>query len=191
LLESAGLGDPREYLNKDHRKANGSFDRPDDEYIESLLEGHRGSIWGTKTVRLQFLEKLVATAGVDYIIRLTRRDTIRQAVSLYRARSTGQWGYDAENDAPRQSVEFDRQAIQAALDQIHGHVDRWEAFLESTDIPVLRLTYEDLVANMDAEVRVLAMDMGYPVGPATPITTPTLRASDDLTDDLVRKFLGE
>ena len=119
------------------------------------------------------------------------RDTIRQAVSLYRARSTGQWGYDAENDAPRQSVEFDRQAIQAALDQIHGHVDRWEAFLESTDIPVLRLTYEDLVANMDAEVRVLAMDMGYPVGPATPITTPTLRASDDLTDDLVRKFLGE
>ncbi len=76
-------------------------------------------------------------------IHITRRDRLAQAISWDRAMQSGRWA--AHQQGPKLPERYSKRRIQGALDRIQAQEDGWA--LQLADQPVLRLSYEDLVAD--------------------------------------------
>ncbi len=88
-----------------------------------------------------------------HYIWITRRDTVRQAVSLYRALQTGVWLQRIDEPSPPlQEGTFDFETIQWLLHNVVRENDEgWRTFFDATGIEPYRVEYEDL-AQRDEEV---------------------------------------
>ncbi len=122
------------------------------DYVERLV-AHRtteNGVFGVKAhheqVDVLFFRKGLDPAGVLPDLRVVwieRRDRVRQAVSLVRARASSRWSAD---QAGRDEAPYRREAIDDALADIQRWDDAWAPWLASRP-PVLRLTYEDLTSD--------------------------------------------
>lgn len=91
-------------------------------------------------------------------VHLTRRDTVGQAVSLYRAAVTSQYVQMAD-DAPAADPPLDREGV-VRMVRAHGRLTEyqraWEAFFLAAGLEPLELRFEDVrtdVANAVMQVR--------------------------------------
>jgi LPS sulfotransferase NodH len=118
---------------------------------------------------------------------VTRRDKVRQAVSLWKAIQTEAWRGDSR------AADHDPRYHQAALDhlvkQLADHDTQWEAFFASAWIDPLVLSYEDDLSAgpEDAVRRVLRhLDLSVPPGWRSP--AHMRRQADELSERWVAQY---
>ena len=150
LLESAGLGRPAEYLNPDPTtgrpywgpRIGVSEDASFREYLTELqVQRSQNGIFGVKTVTRALHKQMLENCDVRSVL-IRRQDTLRQAISMYRAKYSGT--YHTPNDKHR-SVPFNREAILSCREKINAANDRWLKYLTELDRPPHFVWYEDLV----------------------------------------------
>jgi LPS sulfotransferase NodH len=173
-------------------------------------------MWINVPHALEKLWELPRFAGLDraetfhalfpnlHVIRLTRRDRVRQAISWARAAQDGVWVVsDAEPAAPSGSPVYDRGFI-SGLEGLLAEAERgWPKLCAELGVPYLDVVYEDLVdpATHADTVRSVLDHLGVldELGPtgagdargAVAIPPPrTNRQSDALNDDWFRRYVS-
>jgi trehalose 2-sulfotransferase len=196
LLDGTGvLGKPQEFFHPG-RMSVFFARRPDatlDDYVEALLRRFStpNGVFGFKVHYHQMTRALgdrdpgQLFPGLR-LVSIRRGDRVRQAVSWARALQTKEWTSEAGGgEAPR----FDAEAIERQLHTLEREEALWEEFYREHDAAPLRITYEDLVQELDkASVDVMAF-LGVPVPEGFRQKAPTLeRQADELSDEWVRRY---
>jgi LPS sulfotransferase NodH len=118
-------------------------------------------------------------------IHVTRRDTFRQAISLWRAKQSGRWHVKDQSAEP--PIDYDFAAIDRAARAIALQDRLWNDFFACAAITPLRLVYEDVVADSGCLAPVLAA-FGFPLVE----TQVTLRKqADDTSERHLDRYLTD
>jgi LPS sulfotransferase NodH len=155
----------------------------DADYIDQVIRGTAtpNGVFGTKLFWQQWdslIPKLIAktnhpadrpmrdilpellTTGLGSPIKyiwLRRRNTVAQAISLYRAQNTGVWrsiaGRADQDTVVDRELPFDFDGIAVHMQRIEEVDRKWISYFRSYRISALMLFYEDFVANYEETVR--------------------------------------
>jgi LPS sulfotransferase NodH len=113
------------------------------------------------------------------LIRVRREDTVRQAVSLWRAMQTQSWR--AENETACGEPRYSFAALRHLVELLEAHDAAWERFLGGSTGPVLALTYEEIAADPASAVRRTLVHIG---GEAAQVgALPAMRRQADERSD--------
>ena len=119
---------------------------------------------------------------------VSRRDKIRQAVSLLRAEATGE--YRRRDGAPpaQGTPSFDYPAIRRVVEQMEEWDACWSRYFSEIGVTPLRVCYEDDLENdyVTTVVRILE-SLGIDP-PARAVTTDYQRQADDWSETIVRQY---
>jgi LPS sulfotransferase NodH len=111
------------------------------------------------------LEALHAAFPDPKFVYLSRRDKLRQGISLYRARVTDGWvaGMAGQRHV---TPAYNAGMIRAAVDEITSHDLAWRRFFRDHALDALPVVYEDLAASpRETMTRLLAyLDLSLPQG---------------------------
>jgi LPS sulfotransferase NodH len=123
---------------------------------------------------------------------LTRRNHVRQAISMLMARQTQSYAAWQAPTAALRAQDYSPGKIASAIDNIVVGNAWWEKFFAVCGIEPLRVTYEDLVADQGTVVRSVAAHCGLSAGkPAAPRHPPVIRQSTMLNEDWERRFRAD
>jgi LPS sulfotransferase NodH len=128
------------------------------------------------------LDLLRQVVGTRRIVRLERRDRLRQAISWVRARQTKIWSTARPPSIPGGPPEYDADAIREAMRSIEAQSESWHAAARLAGMPVLELHYEDLVADYRAVVASTLDFIGLESGLADACRPGLERQADALTE---------
>jgi LPS sulfotransferase NodH len=130
---------------------------------------------------------LTAFPGLHYVW-LRRADKVRQAISWWRASTTGQYALTA-GTVRAEPPTFDRDAIGRLVRYAEVCEAGWRDWFAANSIEPLELVYEDLVVDVDKAVRDVAsfMDIAAPPEPSR-FQPRLLRQADDHTERFVQLF---
>ena len=149
------------------------------------LQGYRG------LNSEQCLAKLLPRAR---FIWLSRRDKVRQAVSLLLAIRTGRW-WSIDGVRPEfplgdsREPEFDAEHIALLERQLLASDAGWQAHFRRQDITPLMVPYEDLQADYGGTVARVLEWLGVATAAAAPLPVPRLqRQSDDRNEAWVARY---
>jgi LPS sulfotransferase NodH len=138
--------------------------------------------------------ELLASAfpAVRYVW-LTRRDRLRQAISLQRAQASGLWqSTQAKQGAPAPPPALDLAAVDDRLGDLAAWDAGWEEFFAAAGVRPVTLVYEDLVRDPAASVRELlaALEIELPSDwkPGPPERS---RLADDTTESWLAAYRSE
>jgi len=134
--------------------------------------------------------ELLAAAfpGVRYVW-LTRRDRVRQAISLQRAQGSGVWqSTQAAGARPEEPAPLDLGALDDRLGDLVAWDAHWEDFFAAAGVRPATIVYEDLVRDPGAGVRELLAALEIEL-PADWKPGPPERAR--LADDTSERWLAD
>jgi trehalose 2-sulfotransferase len=110
-----------------------------------------------------------------------RHDTVRQAISLWRAMQTQSWREDGSRGPRGPQPEYRFSAVRHLVDLLDEHDAAWSRFFDG--LPVLELTYEEIAAGLagvlEHTLAYLGIERPSEWRPAPP---PMRRQADDLSD---------
>ncbi len=120
-------------------------------------------------------------------VHVSRRDRVAQAVSLVRARQSGQWS-TAQAVGRHRPYEpfFDEVAITRALAEVDASTAGWETFFARASVTPIRMVFEDLVADHPGEMARLFEALGLDVT-ADPLP-PTERQADEINASWIERY---
>jgi trehalose 2-sulfotransferase len=118
---------------------------------------------------------------------VTRRDKVRQAVSLWKAIQTETWRGD-DGRAAHPPV-YHGEAIDHLVRMLADHDTSWEAFFSANGIEPLTFTYEDDLANgSEAAVRRVLRHLDLSVPPGWHAPHHMRRQADELSERWVAEY---
>jgi LPS sulfotransferase NodH len=91
-----------------------------------------------------------------------RRDTTRQAVSLWKALQTQQWRKDSDEDVGGQGLRFSFAAVDHLKLRIDEHNAAWQDFFDGCGVEPMEVVYEDLVEDYRGRCYGFSMASGSP-----------------------------
>lgn len=119
-------------------------------------------------------------------VYLTRRDVVRQAISLTRMRQTRQWSADVRS---RKSAQYCFNAILDAHAMIVRHQAEWEGYFEDHAIQPYRIVYEDFVATYEETLKSTLNFLGVPNAHSVAIAPPPLKKqADSMTEEWLDRY---
>ena len=128
-----------------------------------------------------------AFPGLRYV-RVTRRDKVRQAVSLWKAVQTQAWRHGI---AAAAEPSFDLRAIDHLVRQLQEHDAAWTGYFTGVGVEPLVVTYEDLAAAHEPAVRRVLEYLGIEEPHAPACEPPKLRIQADATSEAwVERYLA-
>jgi LPS sulfotransferase NodH len=216
MRSTVALGEPREYFNPNRMgrliEQWGLVAGDLDAYIAELKKrtASPNGIVGIKLMVSQLigLEKdgLLDSGGrgrlrtlIDrfeaeaLVVQLLRRDKLRQAISLMKARQTGKWG------VLRKAVrdpKYDRDELASIIVELVRWESQWQREYEASAItPAMDLVYEDLPAHRDETLLEIAERLEIPDPQAVVANrdrdeVQLERQADELTESWVDRFAG-
>ena len=120
---------------------------------------------------------------------IRRRDTTRQAVSLWKALQAQQWRKDSDEDVSGQGLRFSFAAVNHLKLRIDEHNTAWQDFFERCGFEPLEVVYEELVADYQGTVLWLLEGIGIPIPENFAVTEPRMkRQADELSEEWVRLY---
>jgi LPS sulfotransferase NodH len=131
--------------------------------------------------------------GGPRYIWVSRRDVVRQAVSMWKAIQTRTWR-DGDGEGDRDGDEsvtpqYRFEAIDHLVRRFEAAERGWESFFARGGAEVLRIAYEDeLVADRDATVRRVLEWLGVSPPPGWHAAEPIRRQADTDSDDWVAAY---
>ena len=114
---------------------------------------------------------------------IRRRDTTRQAISLWKALQTKEWRRDTEEDVGGQGLRFSFAAVDHLRLRIEEHNAAWQVYFERCGIEPLRVVYEEFVEAYEESVLGLLEDIGIPLPKGFTVVEPKMRRQADETSD--------
>lgn len=166
LLSSTGvLGKPLEYFNLPVRRGrNPDYPAGRRQQIRRVLVDGATSngIYGVKAFANHFLtiskraDPFVALPNLK-LVRLKRRDLLGQAISLARARQTGQYSSRAPEHAP---PAYDRERICYYVRYLVKEEQAWDAIVACAGVTPLILEYEEVLRDPQGAVDRISAAMG-------------------------------
>ena len=215
LAATSIAGNPREWFNiqqEQRTRAQWRIDNQTDLTFAGYLQAARlesmtsNGISGIKLHYYQFADlprRMPARSGWDNLspgelisamfpdakyVWLTRRDKVRQAISLYLAYQTDQWwSVDGSpvREAPQRvdDVEFDPGAIASFHALLEQYERSWQAFFQSNQVTPLVIEYEDLAADHAGTIHNVLQWLGIPDAQRAAIPAPRLRRQSDARSD--------
>ena len=211
-LWSTGLcGEPDEYLASETRRDYEAVwgTAGDRAYVEELLRRtttHNGvfgmkvhwehtphTSWLAPSLDItsgDALEILGALAPRVHFVQTSRRDRVRQAVSLYKRRvsrtkppPTAAPSPDSAEDIP-----FDYDAVRGFVEELDSYEQRWSECFATAGIEPMRIWYEDHLEDDYVEtVRGILEMMGIATRDVV-VTTDFEKQADALSDAFVRLY---
>lgn len=136
---------------------------------------------------------LERTFGRTRFVHLRREDVLAQAVSWLRAEQTGTWyaggsgeigGAGGNGAAPR----FDAGRIQELIQLIEEHNAGWERWFASSSVSPLRVTYEELDADVTGVTRRVLDFLGLALPEGRVIEPRHRRQADTLNAQWIDRF---
>jgi LPS sulfotransferase NodH len=212
VLTNSGLaGRPEEYFWKSFEAEwSERWDASDyGEYLECAL--HEGTtangVFGAKIMWAHleyFTHQLRCLRGNDvstvpdllsslfpglHYIYISRQDTVRQAVSLWRALQTWEWNKTDQSDSDRPEAVFDFAAIDHLVQEIDAHNAGWKQFFQEHGIEPYTLVYEELTLDPERHARDILLALGIPV-PEHVVFAPRRlrRQADALSEEWLRHY---
>ena len=120
---------------------------------------------------------------------MRRRDTTRQAVSLWKALQTQQWRKDSDEEVGGQGLRFSFAAVDHLKLRIDEHNAAWQDFFEGCGVEPLEVVYEDLVEDYRGTVLWLLDGIGIPIPENFAVAEPKMRRqADELSEEWVRLY---
>jgi len=114
---------------------------------QGMLDGNQGN-----------LTELSDRFGGAIVVKLQRRDKLRQAISLVKARQSGQWGSKGKSKV---APEFSDDQLSKAIVEIVRFESLWEREFQTAGItPSLTITYEDFTAARNEWLLHIAEEVG-------------------------------
>jgi LPS sulfotransferase NodH len=121
------------------------------------------------------------------LIRIQRRDKLRQAISKARAYQSGQWKMREKEPSPSHA-QFDLNLIDRCLLEIRREEEAWTIFFQRTNMQPLELEYEDLAQNYNGTLRAVLAFLKIRA-PGEALATPaTVKQSDAISDDWEKRY---
>lgn len=214
MRSTDALGEPREFFNRPrYERLIERWDIPRgdlDAYISKLLEktASPNGVLGVKLMvrHLDILTKegmlppepgrlrnLTKHFGDVVVIKLLRKDKLRQAISLTKAQQTGKWGVLKEQTA---EPFYDREALIANLVRIVEDEAMWERELEASELtPSITIDYEDIPSSRDELLLEIAELLELPdaaeiVANRDREDVKLQKQSDSLTEEWYDRFIN-
>lgn len=223
LASTQLAGNPREWFNtleEQQQRAVWRMEHPSDLSFESYLRlviaksMSQNRISGIKLHYYQFAELPQSVEGIASLcgltpaqllstlfpnarfIWLTRRDKVRQAISLELAFQTDRWWsvegthqHRDQQDAP--SPHFDPHAIAHKEARLLENDASWRAYFEENCISPFTIYYEDLIANYPKTIAAILKWLGvYDADTITVPETRLKRQSNALNEEWVTRYLA-
>lgn len=135
------------------------------------------------------LDFMLAKLPESKFVWLRRRDTIRQAISLWKARRTGAFNLRSGGPRPGSELPFDRQAIDDDAEKIKKGDAIWHRFFQDRHFAPLELFYEDhLESNWQQTVGDVCRFLAIDLPDSLEIQTDYHRQSDAHSEDMYRRY---
>jgi LPS sulfotransferase NodH len=134
---------------------------------------------------------LESAFGRPRYVHVVRRDTLRQAISLWRAIQASVWRDDGSGGAHAPEPVYDAGAIAYLRGQVTAEEEEWSAYFERHRIDVLELVYEDYAADLCGAVEAVLEHVGVPRPERFDVSTGMRRQADSLTEAWVSRFEAE
>lgn len=120
---------------------------------------------------------------------VTRRDKVRQAVSLVKARQSSQWKAMSAQPQRFGVADYNFHLIDVALRRIVDEECAWEDYFTQAGVTPFTVVYEDLVRNYESTVRGLADDLAIPLPGEFVFQTPRLhKQADGASEEWVERY---
>jgi LPS sulfotransferase NodH len=120
---------------------------------------------------------------------IRRRDTARQAVSLWKALQTQQWRRDSDEDVGGKGLRFSFAAVDHLKMRIDEHNAAWQDFFEWCGVEPIEVVYEELVEDYRGTVLWLLDGIGIPTPEDFVVAEPKMRRqADELSEEWVRLY---
>jgi LPS sulfotransferase NodH len=129
-----------------------------------------------------------AFPGLRYM-QITRRDKVRQAVSLWKAVQTQAWKREpgAEEGTTVEPV-FSFRAINYLVRLLTAHDASWDAYFLGLGYEPLKITYEELAESTEAVIGRVLGHLGIPAPEDLGVKTPPLSVqADEVSERWVRR----
>jgi trehalose 2-sulfotransferase len=134
-------------------------------------------------------------------VHLYREDTVRQAISYYRATYTDLWFEFKEEDQDAGADQYIRPVqmpdepdwgeVRYLERAVINHEQHWREFFAQAGIVPLDIRYEDLVAAQQQTLRQVLDFLGVQLPPGAPLPASRLKKqADDETERLVERYLA-
>ena len=179
LLTLNGLGCPDEWLNATLELADEQ--RP--AVLREVVAGHtQRGIFAVKATHELYRVWQPWLSPTHHIL-IWRENTVRQAISTYRATRTNRWGKRDDSPEP-QDLDFDAAAILELKAYIESETTAYRRLLDGQGGRTLRLRYEDLLtdAGKIQTVRQCAACLDEPLPEPVNLGVSLKQQPDDLTD---------
>jgi LPS sulfotransferase NodH len=126
-------------------------------------------------------------------ITVSRRDKVRQAVSLWRALQTWSWSSDQNADrAAGDRLTYSHAAIAHLIRDIEDHEFGWRAFFRECGVEPFDVVYEDFAGRYEDTIRDILRHLGLPEADEIAIEQPTRRKqADDLSRRWAERYKAE
>jgi trehalose 2-sulfotransferase len=180
-------------------------------YFDSVLERESTSngvfgakLMGAPDVFARFLERIAelpaahrAEAAWERVaavfpdvryVWLTRRDKVRQAISLHRALRSGIWQSTQPEAEAAEPSELELAGIDDCVTDLVSWEAAWEEYFAAAGIRPLSLVYEDLVRDPGAAVRSVLAHLGVDAGDWAPAEPDRQRLADDLSERWLQAY---
>jgi LPS sulfotransferase NodH len=120
---------------------------------------------------------------------MRRRDTTRQAVSLWKALQTQQWRKDSDEDVSGGGLRFSFAAVDHLKLRIDEHNAAWQDFFEGCGVEPMEVVYEELVEDYSGTVLWLLDGIEISVPENFAVAEPKMkRQADELSEEWVRLY---
>ena len=118
-------------------------------------------------------------------VQVTRRDKVRQAVSLWKAVQTQAWRAESR---PAVEPAFSFRAINYLVRLLTAHDASWDAYFLGLGEAPLKVTYEELAEHQEPVVRRVFTHLGIDPPAGFTVTAPPLKVqADALSEEWVRR----
>lgn len=187
-LKSMNVGLPDEFFNTLFSSDLGNL--PLDEYIAKLKETQTSN--GTFGFKIHYcqIEQFKLYSEIPKLfpsakyIWLYRRNTLRQAISLWKAICTQSWN---SSEAIKNYPHYDYVQICQLMIKLTEEIECWENFFDKHRIKPLKVVYENLDKNYYPTISRVLRFLGVK---DRCIPSPVLeRQSDSITEFWIKKFM--
>ena len=118
-------------------------------------------------------------------IWLRRGDELAQAVSWWKAMTSGKW---TDGRPVTGEARFDYDGVHSRLMRVAGHNEAWSGWFSSNGIEPLALTYEELVADSTLSVRRVLAHVGVEAPADLAVEPRTEHQADQVNEDWIRQY---
>ncbi|WP_422018984.1 Stf0 family sulfotransferase [Roseibium sp.] len=138
-------------------------------------------------------DRLEAVFGRTLFVHLTRPDKLSQAVSFVKAQQSGLWhraadGSELERLSPPADPVYDFAALKDCRDQFIQFDRDWNDWFAEQAIEPLRLSYDDLCADPQTELKRVLTALDLPPTAANPVQPGVAKLADSINADWIKRF---